>query len=56
MVKIATLFLVAMMVIGFVGRLVAPNGNRKAPRRCTTCGRYLIGRETCTCRAKGRSG
>lgn len=62
LLKTAILFLLAMVVIGFIGTKLFPgaisrgmrNGlrPRKTPR-CSRCGRYLVGSERCGCRGKG---
>ncbi len=57
LVKIVTLFLVFMIVMGAIQRALNPNrkiGKRdqtrlKRPRKCPECGRFLIGRSTCSC-------
>lgn len=55
LVKIVTLFLVFMVVMGAVQRLISgkkPRDQRRLgrPRRCGECGRFLIGSGDCRCR------
>ena len=51
MVKIVSLFLIAMAVLALFGRLRVPGlGNGKASaQRCRNCGRPLIGKSDCDC-------
>ncbi|MCT8330939.1 hypothetical protein [Albidovulum sediminis] len=51
MVKIVTLFLIAMAILAVFGRLRVPRiGSRSSEvRRCRTCGRPLIGKSDCDC-------
>lgn len=56
MVKIITVFLLVMLVIGMVGKLIRPSvsGKRGDPeieptRKCATCGVYLVGAEPQPC-------
>ena len=58
LVKIVILFLAAMALIGFVGKLLFPQTFRRMtsrrpalakPTRCRRCGRYLIGKGGCDC-------
>lgn len=65
MVKVVVLFLLAMVVIGMVGRLLGLGlglgpglglGRRKPPllgRFCPNCGRPHEGPGACTCRGRG---
>lgn len=58
LVKIVTLFLVFMIVMGAIQRALNPNrkiGRRDQtrlgrPRKCPDCGRFLIGSGTCSCK------
>ena len=52
--KIVTLFLVVMAVLAMFGKLRVPGANRLASVRCSSCGRYRIGKGDCACGAKGR--
>ncbi|SLN66901.1 hypothetical protein AQS8620_03113 [Aquimixticola soesokkakensis] len=55
MVKIVTLFLIAMMVIALFGRFRFPNAplsKFKKTAKCPACGRPEIGRGSCPCGAK----
>lgn len=51
--KIITLFLVAMMVLAFFGKLRFPGQKRLTQMKCTKCGRYRIGKGPCPCEKKG---
>ncbi len=55
-VKIVTLFLVAIAVLAMFGRLrlQLPGRDRLASAKCRRCGRYKIGKGPCPCE-KGRS-
>lgn len=58
-IKIVTLFLIAMGVLAMFGRLRWPGGARNAKRmrdarRCPECGAYLIGDGPCACGHKGK--
>ncbi|TCP21370.1 hypothetical protein [Rhodovulum adriaticum] len=53
-VKIVTLFLIAMAVLAMFGRLRLPKPRRPAaltrrPAKCPHCGRHRIGRGPCPC-------
>jgi hypothetical protein len=59
LVKVIIVFLGFMAIIAFIGRALFPSAlprvmqKRQGPPRCSKCGRYLMGRKTCTCeRAK----
>jgi hypothetical protein len=47
MVKIVSLFLVAMVALALFGRLRLPKSHRQI--RCPDCGRYRIGSKDCPC-------
>lgn len=58
LVKVVTLFIVAMAVLAIFGRLRFPSaitrnlprrGAVPGPRKCAQCGRYLIGKGGCDC-------
>lgn len=51
MVKVVTLFLIAMAVLALFGRLRVPGiGSRKTGmRRCRSCGRPIVGKGGCDC-------
>lgn len=51
--KIITLFLVAMMVLAFFGRLRFPGQKKLESLKCPGCGRYRIGKGPCSCGRKG---
>ena len=51
MLKIVSLFLVAMVALALFGRLRLPKSMRQV--KCPDCGRYRIGSGACPCR-KGR--
>lgn len=56
LVKIITIFLLAMVLVGMVGKLLfpgmGPRLTRKGLKTCDKCGRPLIGK---TCDCKGRA-
>lgn len=49
-VKIVTLFLVAMAVLAMFGKLRFPGQKRLAAAKCKHCGKYKIGKGPCACR------
>ncbi len=52
MVKVVTLFLVAMIVLAMFGRLRIPKIRKDAlskPKKCKNCGTPLIGKQPCNC-------
>jgi hypothetical protein len=55
LVKVVTLFLLAMVLIGMVGKLLFPGASPRSTRRrgrfCPDCGRPLIGK-SCDCKGK----
>lgn len=53
LVKVIALFLVAMMVLAFFGKLRFPGQKRLSAMKCPKCGRYRIGSGPCTCEKKG---
>ncbi len=55
MVKIVTLFLIAMAILAVFGRFRVPRiGSRRSEvRRCGACGRPLIGKADCDCKRRG---
>ncbi len=50
--KIVTLFLVFIAVLGMFGKLslLIPRRLRRVGRKCEHCGRHLIGKGPCDCR------
>jgi hypothetical protein len=56
LVKIVTLFLIAMAVLAMFGRLRMPKFGKKTPpplrarKSCTRCGRFIIGKSECDCK------
>ncbi len=65
--KIISLFLIFMLVLGMFGKLRFPGlgrlsgkggqGRLTRPRKCRDCGRFLIGGGKCECSAgNGRNG
>lgn len=52
LVKIITLFLVFIAVLGMFGKLslLLPK-RREKTARCKTCGRHIIGKGPCACKA-----
>jgi hypothetical protein len=64
LLKTAILFLLVMVVIGFIGSKLFPGSIARRMKnnltqargkhpRCPSCGRYLIGKGGCDCRKKG---
>jgi hypothetical protein len=58
--KTALIFLLAMVLVGMIGRLLFPDAvrrltSRRAPAPCPSCGRYQIGRGDCPCGARRKS-
>ena len=49
LIKIVSIFLLAMVVLAMFGRLRLPGRDRMATRRCTRCGRFRIGKGPCDC-------
>ncbi|WP_181318235.1 hypothetical protein [Pseudogemmobacter blasticus] len=56
LVKTILIFLLAMALVGMVGKLLFPNSLPGLGRRkgafCPDCGRPRIGRGTCDCRGR----
>jgi len=56
MIKLTSLFLIAMVVLAMFGRLRIPGtkGGRPLPKpgKCPRCGRYRIGSGPCDCEGK----
>jgi len=48
-IKIVSLFLIAMMVLAMFGRLRYPGQKKLESKKCPKCGRYRIGRGPCGC-------
>ncbi|MBN2629183.1 MAG: hypothetical protein JXR75_01430 [Rhodobacteraceae bacterium] len=60
LVKIILIFLLAMVLVGMIGKLVFPSAldrmktkARLKPAVCKTCGRYIVGKGGCDCGKKG---
>ena len=57
LVKIIIVFLLAMVLVGMIGKALfpgmGPRLSRRSPGLCKSCGRHIIGK-TCDCK-KGRS-
>jgi hypothetical protein len=57
LVKIILIFLLAMVLLGMVGKLLFPGAAAKLTRRrpavCADCGRPRLGKAPCDCRKKG---
>lgn len=59
MVKVVTLFLIAMIILAMLGRLRFPKfgsrkdgGRVKDARKCPKCGSYILHAGDCACDAK----
>jgi len=55
-VKIISLFLIAMVVLAMFGRLRLPGSKRLAQAKCPKCGRFRIGKGPCGCSHSGKGG
>ena len=53
-IKIVTLFLVAMVVLAMFGKLRFPGQQRLRSAKCSKCGRFRIGKGPCPCEKGGR--
>jgi len=59
LVKIITLFLLAMLLVGMIGKVLYPGAisrtvrKKLSPTTCKRCGRYRIGKGDCDCSRKG---
>lgn len=58
--KIVSLFLIVMLVLGMFGKLRLPRIGRPRdpnrlgrPGKCPECGKFLLGGTKCTCRGRG---
>lgn len=51
LIKGVTLFLVGMIVLAMFGKLRFPGKARLASARCSSCGRFRIGKGDCPCKA-----
>jgi hypothetical protein len=49
LVKVVVLFLVIMAVLAMFGRLRIPGLRGRDTRKCSRCGRFLIGKGPCDC-------
>ena len=49
MIKIVFLFLIGMLVLAMFGRLRFPGHKKLASMKCGGCGRYRIGKDSCSC-------
>ncbi len=53
-IKIVTLFLIAMGVLAMFGKLRFPGQKRLSSAKCPRCGRFRIGKGPCPCEKGGR--
>ncbi|MDA7965413.1 hypothetical protein [Ruegeria sp.] len=53
-IKIVTLFLIAMGVLAMFGKLRFPGQKRLSSAKCRKCGRFRIGKGPCPCEKGGR--
>jgi len=51
MVKVVSLFLIGILVMGMFGKLRFPGQKRLAAVKCAKCGRFKIGKSGCDCDA-----
>lgn len=49
MIKIVSLFLIAMLVLAMFGRLRIPGISKLSSKKCPKCGRPRIGKGPCEC-------
>lgn len=54
-IKIVSLFLVAMAVLAMFGKLRMPGRGRLSAAKCPACGRYRIGKGACRCGHGGQT-
>ncbi len=57
MVKVVSLFLIAMLVLAMFGRLRFPKIRKDAlskPKKCEKCGTPLIGKQPCNCQTSAK--
>lgn len=58
MVKVVSLFLIAILALGMFGKLRMPKIGKRTgvpkAKKCKTCGTYLIGKAPCTCKKTSR--
>ncbi|NCO21444.1 MAG: hypothetical protein GW905_05430 [Rhodobacterales bacterium] len=52
MIKVVSLFLIAIVVLAMFGKLRFPGQKRLSSMKCTDCGRYRIGKAPCSCGKK----
>ena len=52
MIKIVSLFLIAMLVLALFGRLRLSGLDMLDKKKCPRCGRYRIGKGPCDCERK----
>ncbi len=50
--KIVLLFLVGMGVLAMFGKLTLPGKKHLDAHKCTSCGRFKIGKGPCPCESK----
>ena len=54
LVKIVTFFLIGIAVLAMFGKLRFPGQKKLENVKCPKCGRYRIGRGSCSCGHSGR--
>jgi len=54
-IKIVSLFLIAMAVLAMFGKLRFPGQRHLDAARCPKCGRFRIGKGPCGCGYRGKS-
>ncbi|WP_438960032.1 hypothetical protein [Nereida sp.] len=52
LMKIVSLFLIAMVVLAMFGKLRYPGQQALANAKCPSCGRFRIGKGPCACGVK----
>ncbi len=56
LVKIVTVFLVGIAILGMFGKLNYPGKKQLQNAKCKSCGRFRLGKGPCDCGAPGRKG
>ncbi|WP_225027996.1 hypothetical protein [Xinfangfangia pollutisoli] len=57
LIKVILVFLLAMALVGMLGKLLFPDrpgllGRRRRATACRSCGKPLIGKGPCSCRGR----
>jgi hypothetical protein len=49
MIKVISLFLIAILALGMFGKLRVPKIRVRGGKKCPSCGSFLIGKTPCVC-------